>query len=95
MMRIHNLESFDKSILCMTIMAIDMNHHMVTIVVWEVLNALKRYFLETKKYSFHEFEFFTYVETFNSLLIVQNLKSNFFLLCIINIDLDMSFANCV
>jgi hypothetical protein len=39
MMRIHNLESFNKSILCMTIMAIDMNHHMVTIVVWEVLNA--------------------------------------------------------
>jgi hypothetical protein len=86
MMRIHNLESFDKSILCMTIMPI---------VVWEVLNALKRCFLETKTYSFHEFEFFTYVETFNSLLVVLNFKSNFFLLCIININLAMLFANCV
>ncbi len=95
MMKIQNLESFDKSILCMIIMAINMNHHMVTIMVLEVLNALKRSFLETKKYSFHEFEFFTYVETFDFLLVVLYFKSDFFFMCIINIDLAMLFVDCV
>lgn len=92
MMKIQNPKSFDKSILRMTIMAIDMNHHMVTIVVLEVVNALKRCFLETI-FFFREFEFFTYVETFNFLLVVLNFKSNYFLLCIINIDLAMLFVD--
>jgi hypothetical protein len=50
-------ESFDKSILCMTIMAMNVNHHMVTIVVLEVLNALKMCFLETKKIIFMNLNF--------------------------------------
>ncbi len=57
--------------------------------------CVKNVFSWNKKNYFHEFEFFTYVETFNFLLVVLNLKSNFFLLCIINIDLEMLFVDCV
>lgn len=95
MMKIQNLESFDKSILCMIIMAINMNHHMVTIMVLEVLNALKRCSWDKKKILFMNLNLVIYVETFDFLLLVLNFKSDFFLMCIINIDLAMLFVDCV